>query len=408
VQCHLKSRLLTGTMELAHVFRAWSRKTTDIRIVTAWATMDRVVCDNLRDARSKISTMVVGLDFHSTSPSLLEDFWSTVRIGGASNGGTFHPKLYLFRKGAACCCVMGSSNFTHGGFGDNSELNICMEGGASDPFFREVSRYIDEQEKRSDRISSPIFDEYKDRYAAFRTARQRIEKFRVGKRAKARARARTSAENAGREAPDQLNRTWPEFVKLILAGKRRHRVVQGNSDAPSYLQTAERCRALFIRHKRLVAKMPSRDRQFVGGTINEAGWFGSMKGAGEFKQRLTDNPASLDRALRRIPLQGPVSQGDFDAFAARYAGNRAGVATGSRLLAMKRPDLFICVDSNRSGIANAFGIPAASLSTFGGYWELIQRISICPWWKSPAPKTALDRRIWNARVALLDSLYYVQ
>jgi hypothetical protein len=65
----MRSRLLSGTAELAKVFREWCGKADDIRIVTAWATTDCAVCDCLTKSRSKISTMVVGLDFYTTSPS---------------------------------------------------------------------------------------------------------------------------------------------------------------------------------------------------------------------------------------------------------------------------------------------------------------------------------------------------
>jgi hypothetical protein len=99
----------------------------------------------------------------------------------------------------------------------------------------------------------------------------------------------------------------------------------------------------------------------------------------------------------------------FDAFAAAYRWERAGVGTASRLPAMKRPDLFICFDlKNRSGIARALDVPASSLQTFGGYWNLMQSIWHCPWWRAPRPRQALERRIWNARVALLDSIYYTE
>jgi hypothetical protein len=83
--------------------------------------------------------MVVGLDFYTTSPPSLHSFRSVIRTGNALNGGTFHPKLYMFENAGGFCCIMESSNFTSGGFGDNAELNVCVEGGKSDPFFRQVS-----------------------------------------------------------------------------------------------------------------------------------------------------------------------------------------------------------------------------------------------------------------------------
>jgi len=402
----MRSRLLAGTEELGKVFRQWSGKASDIRIVTAWATTDCAVCDCLNDARGKISTMVVGLDFYTTSPSFLESFRSVLRIGTALRGGTFHPKLYLFEDGGQRCCVMGSSNFTSGGFADNTELNVCIEGRTSDPFFRQVQAFIDEQEKQSQPISTPEIDDYREQFERLKASRARLAKFRASEGAQARAKTKKERETAGEEPPEQLNRTWPEFIQLILARKRRKRIVQGTEDEPGYLQTAERCRVFFAQYGRL-AKMPVVERQFVGGTTRDGGWFGSMKGAGYFKQRLNDDPASLDAALDHIPERGVVNKRTFDAFAGRYQWKRAGVGTASRLLAMKRPDLFICIDSeNRPGIAKAFGVPASSLLTFEGYWDLMQRIWHCPWWRARRPSDELERRVWNARVALLDSLYY--
>src|ERR1035438_1960853 len=60
--------------------------------------------------------MVVGLDFYTTSPAFLESFLSVIRIGKGLQGGTFHPKLYLFEIADRFGCVMGSSNFTRGGW----------------------------------------------------------------------------------------------------------------------------------------------------------------------------------------------------------------------------------------------------------------------------------------------------
>ena len=401
----MPSRLLTGTEELAKVFREWCGKAEDIRIVTAWATTDCAVCDCLSKSRSKISTMVVGLDFYTTSPSFLESFRSVVRIGKAQRG-TFHPKLYLFEIAGGCCCVIGSSNFTSGGFANNTELNICVEGGKSDPFFRQVRAFIEEQENHSESLTAPEIADYREQFQRLKASRARLAKFRTSTAAQARAKAVRARESGGEALPEQLNRTWPEFIQLILAAKRKKRIVGGTTGEPDYLQTAERCQALFARYGRL-EKMPATERQFVGGTTNEGGWFGNMKAAGYFKQRLNDNPASLDAALDHVPLRRGLSKASFDAFAAGYQWERAGVGTASRLLAMKRPDLFICIDSkNRSGIAKAFGVTASSLQTFDGYWDLMQRIWRCPWWRAPQPQQALERRIWSARVALLDSVYY--
>jgi hypothetical protein len=38
----MRSRLLTGTKEMAQIFRKWWDRAENIRIVTAWATTDCV------------------------------------------------------------------------------------------------------------------------------------------------------------------------------------------------------------------------------------------------------------------------------------------------------------------------------------------------------------------------------
>lgn len=400
------SRLLTTTKELEKVFREWCAKADDIRVVTAWATMECAVRDGLDRVRSKISTLVVGLDFYTTSPSFLESFLSVLRIGKSLQGGTFHPKLYLFEAGKGFCCVMGSSNFTRGGFGDNTELNICIEGRKSDLLFRQVTEFINEQERQSKPITDPERSDYRNQFENMKKARLRLAKYKPTPEAKEKTRAAKAKEDTGDTLPEQLNRTWPEFVELILAPKRKQRVAGKTPDGPSYLETAERCRSLFRQHRRL-ANMPPVDRKFIGGITKEGGWFGSMKGSGRFGARLNNKPAILDTALDRIPLDGGVSKQAFDDFRANYDWDGSGVGNASRLLAMKRPDLFVCVDTkNRTGIAAAFGVTASSLQTFEGYWELMQRIWRSPWRRSPRPVNQLERRVWNARVALLDSLYY--
>ena len=109
-----------------------------------------------------------------------------------------------------------------------------------------------------------------------------LAKFRPNPDAQAKAKAVREKEAAGEALPAQLNSTWPEFLKLILATKRKGHVVEGTPEERSYLQIAERCQTLFAKHG-LLAKMPVVDRQFIGGTSRAGGWFGSMKGAGIFQ-----------------------------------------------------------------------------------------------------------------------------
>ena len=55
---------------------------------------------------------------------------------------------------------------------------------------------------------------------------------------------RKSEEAAGLEPPEQLNRSWREFTQLILAPKRKGRVVKDKPGDFGYLRTSEHCQAL--------------------------------------------------------------------------------------------------------------------------------------------------------------------
>lgn len=403
----MKIKLLTTTAELAGLFQDWSRKATDIRVVTAWATSECLGCKDLAAAGGAISTLVVGLDFYQTAPSFLEAFRSTVRIGQAAGSPTFHPKVYLFQSANAYCCIVGSSNFTGGGFGSNVELNVCITGSVTDGFFSQAAAFIDSQEGQSTGITRSEIADYREQFDRLAAARQRLAKFRPSPKVQTTVKAKKSQESAGQAPPEQLNKTWTEYVKLIVAQEKRPGLVlRGTTDDPGYLETADHCQALFGKYGRL-SEMPVDSRRYVGGTARVAGWFGSMRGNGLFGQRLKDDPESLDAALDHIPIKGDLKKGHFDTFVANYKWERSGVGTASRLLAMKRPDLFVCIDSqNRSQMATAFSVGSGSMATFAGYWDLLLRIWKCPWWRAPRPKDALGERIWKARVALLDSVYY--
>ena len=88
-----------------------------------------------------------------------------------------------------------------------------------------------------------------------------------------------------------------------------------------------------------------------------------------------------------------------------FTGNY--IATATRLLAMKRPDVFVCIDNkNRSNLCKAFGIIQLGLD-YGRYWdEIIERIYDSHWWQNPDPKDSVENVVSDFRAAFLDSLYY--
>jgi superfamily II DNA or RNA helicase/HKD family nuclease len=76
--------------------------------------------------------LLAGGDFAQTEPSALRFFHelgggSEVRLISSSGLGGFHPKSYLIYTGNRATVIVGSSNFTEGGFQGNIELNLAVE-----------------------------------------------------------------------------------------------------------------------------------------------------------------------------------------------------------------------------------------------------------------------------------------
>jgi hypothetical protein len=198
--------------------------------------------------------------------------------------------------------------------------------------------------------------------------------------------------------------TWKAFVARVR--NDRYKSVKDR------LSLLAKARQLFEKTDH-VSSLNGEERKLIAGLPNtihdESGWFGSMVGNGLFRKRIAENDARISRALDHIPLLGQLTRAHFDAFIGEYQEIFDGVfvATATRLLALKRPDTFVCFDSmNRRELCKAFSIPQAGMD-YNRYWdEIVERIQDSEWWLHPKPATKLEKEISAARAAFLDSLYY--
>lgn len=142
------------------------------------------------------------------------------------------------------------------------------------------------------------------------------------------------------------------------------------------------------------------------------GWFGSMEGAGEFSTRVGARNPLLAEALDGIPHHGEVTELQYEALCATFlkafegASRSGGVATATRLLAMKRPDAFVCVSKpNQNAVARGLGFAKSTLR-LGNYWHrVIEPIRAARWFNTPKPRGTAGE-LWEGRVAMLDALCY--
>ena len=383
--------------DAADQFERLASRADRIWIASAWASDGSAVSRALWAARKKIETLVVGLDFHQTDPEFLKRFARWVRVR-KSVDGTFHPKLYVFERRASYDAIIGSSNLTQGGFNTNVESNVHLSGSTSDKLFAQLLGFIEEARSEAEIMTPAELRQYAAQHRAIQRSLKKARRF-------------TPPPKARAGHIPSLHVGWSRFYEQMLAAEARKGIEllpTQPKEPDTHVGLLEHVGALFARQRRLGA-MSREGRRAVGG-LGEPYWiFGHMGSAGTFRHIMLEEPATLDRALHNIPLRGDVERAHFDAFV-RSITRRKGLGrptVGSRLLAMKRPDVFLCVDKpNRKGLAAAFGYKPGQLTSYDGYWELMTDIWKCPWWSSARPVNRKQRRVWNGRVALLDVFFY--
>lgn len=375
-----------------------------ISIAVAWGQLTDVA-DTLLAHKARIDTALIGLDFSATDPDLIDRL---VGVRGAyvakNRSGCFHPKIYYFTTGINAEAIIGSANFTGGGLGANLEASVYVKGNLDDPFFVQI----------------------RDQFEAYKPLHLPITKLLA-------ASYRRQAE-AARSKPRPRNPTLPNETK----GFERFNAALSTMSWATFAEEAradhhhdftKRMKLLRIIQQMFVktasfADLTAAEWKGIAGTIGQGeaveagfnnldwGWFGSMGGAGTFAQLIGEKNAELAAALDMIPRRGDVTEDQFndyiEAFTASFTGRAriARLAPATRLLAMKRPDVFVCVNGeNRRGIAEALAFAPTTLN-LDNYWErVIEPIRQAPWYTAPRP-TDRNRELWDARVAMLDAIYY--
>lgn len=131
-------------------------------------------------------------------------------------------------------------------------------------------------------------------------------------------------------------------------------------------------------------------------------WFASTKAAKGFHQLLDTSCTELDEALAQIPLTGDVEHSHYQAFIKRYIaafsiieGESATLAPATRLLAMRRPDVFTPVSaSSLDLLAQALSITRLTNRDFDRYWhDIVMAIHKQPWFIQASAETAFESGI---------------
>ena len=371
----------------------------------AWGTVNKLSSD-LVSNKKKIKQLTFGTHFYQSDPKLLEEFkdMDSAKVMPNDAAGTFHPKVYLFIQGTYAAAIVGSANFTVGAMNKNNEAGILIEGNSGDNTILEIKAFVNQAWTAGKKIDQDFLDNYRLHYRVTAVHRRALEKQRKTVRPKQDAKHKGllmwSWEQYAEQVKNDRFDAYDGRIKLL----REARGLFNRVSSFSGLEVNE-CRAI-------AGLLNDGDTLYKGG-VNNWGWFGSMKGMGDFQNLINTKNDYISQALEKIPLGGDITKEQFDEYIALFIrafegkSRVGGVPTASRLLAIKRPDVFVCVDGqNKTGLSKDLGFAPSTLD-FEKYWdEIILPITESNWWQTQRP-SGPDGWLWDGRAAMLDSIYYV-
>ncbi len=390
-------KLLTGGSSLDEKLVNLVKSYDNIAFAVAWAGKGTQTYKALLDHRAKIRYGIIGTHFYQTHANVLDEFIGSKQVRFVLHShGVFHPKAFLFWSEDRWELCVGSANLTKGAMGLNQELvlHVTSDSG-SQSVRRDLLRQIEEYWK----IAEIITKQDATAYRALWSVQQR-------KRETTATKHWTRSKSIPSIRVEIMFMSWEDFVRDVIA-----------EDTEFF---TKRCTQIkdareAFRSQKSYAKMDLDTRKMIAGLPNPTypywACFGSMKGAGHFKHAIIDKVDGLSHGLDAIPLDGPVTESMYltyiEAFRKAIPEVKDGIGTATRLLAMKRPDFFVCLDNaNKSKLCKAFGIAAHGMD-YQRYWdEILTRIYDSVWWNAPYPEDDSEKLIWRARTAMLDALYY--
>jgi HKD family nuclease len=390
-------RLIKGGGSLDSKLMKLVQKHECVAFAVAWASSGNNAFSAIASARKKIHKAVIGTHFYQTHPDVLDEFIGFNKCHFILQPqGVFHPKVYLFWSKSSWDLLIGSANLTNGALTKNAELLIHVSNKDSNEELRsQAEQIITDYWEQGELVTDSEAQRYRDLWKAQQSALSRVSgKYSSSRKSKAPIHT------------EVMTMPWAVFLEKVKADQ--------------YHGFEQRCKLLdlvreeFSTHKAF-SDMALGARKTIAGLPNNWNehwaWFGSMSGAGYYHQAINDNNIHISEALGTIPLEGAVTSECYHAYIEKFIqafpNGRDGVSTASRLLALKRPDQFVCLDSkNKSQLCKDFGIKQSGMD-YNRYWDdVVCRIMDSVWWNSPMPSKKIAKRVWLGRAAMLDALFY--
>jgi len=376
---------------------------------SAWATDNEVVKAALK-ARKKMAHLVIGTHRYITDPVVLDQCLGIEHVKVLPPiGRLFHPKVYMFDLDNRLEVYVGSSNLTGAGLSTNAECGVFLNAEHDDPKLLQFMAYIQKCWDGADILDAEFITSYKANRKRVEYAQEELKKFTPVKP------PRRTKHTANDIAPQDMD--WSEFVRRVKSDKMHSLKDRLRMLELARKLTTQRFDRLIEVERKCVAGL----RPEAGGDAGilqsaerdgvEWGWFGQMSANGKYNDVLRNNYRIISKAMEHIPSAGPVTKRDYDAYLKTFktipSASKTWLGMGTRLIAMRRPDQFVCIDGpNKKGVCGYLGAPYTS-TNLDNYWEnIIEQVRLTPWFLQEVPNKKLERQIWECRTALLDAIYY--
>ena len=386
-------------------------KYENISISVAWASSNSEAYKLLIQDKNikKIKFSTVGLHFYQTHPDFINNFLDDDRVKFCKQSeGIFHPKIYLFWNNQNdWVSIIGSANFTLSALTKNTEIMIMFSQlDVND--FQEVKNIIIDNYEKAEIFKKEDFQGYQNIWNQKNKQKQNLDDFKFSQKPLYKS--------------SILSLNWEEYYSLLLK--------KGNS-LDERLKLLKRAQEYFNQNTFL--NMTEEQRKNIVGAnfskdgINDWRLFGRMP-IPRFIARLNSKDSQLEyisNSIDMIPNLGKITKTDYENFLYYFKASDNnfidsvevykkecwgyGISPISRLLSMKRPDEFFCLtNANQSKLLEHFGInKQINTKDYERYWnEIIEAVRESPWYNSDKPTNPKELSFWNARVAMMDSLFY--
>lgn len=341
-------KLLTTAYEIGNEISKCieNKKYNHISFAVAWIK-NNAVYNKLLKHRKKIKDSTVGIDFAGTDKAVLEELKSfNVKICKNDRNSTFHPKIYLFYNDKKeYTAIIGSANLTNGGINNNDECAILFTEKNNSKMYSKLIKQLKTYFKKAKPITNVLLDEYSILIDNIDTKNKEIKNI--------------SSVNKINKIIDEtpyINLIWDNVSNLILEYdfELRKEMLNNIQEIFSNMhKNKQNFEDLDIDSRRKIignAKKYDNIYKAFGGIGNAGLAQGIMINENnDYPNVLHD----IGKALHSIPVLTHKSFKKFPEYEVRIFLERVlridgcGISTATRLLTVKRPDLFVCINSER-------------------------------------------------------------